>query len=147
MTASEMHFYLSDSHRKMLKFNLVGGLIFLTIAIIGVGANIAAFGNLLPIALMISVLGFLQRSWQEKPIITIANNYLKIKIAPLASTHLLKPQDIQHIETEKKYLRLVCSNNKKVKLPYTMVNPEHKTELIEQLTAFQEKAQVENEHE
>ncbi|AOF53768.1 hypothetical protein BKG91_03140 [Rodentibacter caecimuris] len=83
-----------------------------------------------------TILGILQLSIVNKPIISLMNNHIQIKSSPLSSTKYIKYDDIQSVENKKGNLIFHLKTNKKERLVLNMVQKEQQEELVKELMSI-----------
>ncbi|OOF64360.1 hypothetical protein [Rodentibacter sp. Ppn85] len=83
-----------------------------------------------------TILGIFQLSILNKPIISLMNNHIQIKSAPLSSTKYIKYDDIQSVENKKGNLIFHLKTNKKEKLVLNTVQKEQRDELVKELMSI-----------
>ncbi|OOF54693.1 hypothetical protein BKK56_08815 [Rodentibacter genomosp. 2] len=80
-----------------------------------------------------TILGILQLSIVNKPIISLMNNHIQIKSSPLSATKYIKYDEIQSVENKKGNLIFHLKTNKKERLVLNMVQKEQQEELVKEL--------------
>lgn len=90
------------------------------------------------------ILGILLINAVDKPIISLMNNHIEIKLAPLSATQYIKNSDIKSIQNQKdKKLVFHLTTNKKVSFPINLVQKDTRNELITRLISMNNKFQKE----
>ncbi|OOF79739.1 hypothetical protein BKG96_00995 [Rodentibacter caecimuris] len=83
-----------------------------------------------------TILGILQLSIVNKPIISLMNNHIQINPSPLSSTKYIKYDEIQSVENKKGNLIFHLKTNKKERLVLNMVQKEQQEELVKELMSI-----------
>ena len=136
-TLLEKHFYRTSSIKINAWLVMLSGL-FLIIFGFSMDAMFLFFG------ILNLILGILLINAVDKPIISLMNNHIEIKLAPLSATQYIKNSDIKSIENQKdKKLVFHLTTNKKVYFPINLVQKDTRNELITRLISMNNKFQKE----
>ena len=136
-TLLEKHFYRTSSIKINAWLVMLSGL-FLIIFGFSMDAMFLFFG------ILNLILGILLINAVDKPIISLMNNHIEIKLAPLSATQYIKNSDIKSIENQKdKKLVFHLTTKKKVSFPINLVQKDTRNELITRLISMNNKFQKE----
>lgn len=136
-TLLEKHFYRTSSIKINAWLVMLSGLLLIIFGF-SMDAMFLFFG------ILNLILGILLINAFDKPIISLMNNHIEIKLAPLSSTQYIKNSDIKSIENQKdKKLVFHLTTNKKVSFPINLVQKDTQNELITRLISMNNKFQEE----
>ena len=136
-TLLEKHFYRTSSIKINAWLVMLSGLLLIIFGF-SMDAMFLFFG------ILNLILGILLINAVDKPIISLMNNHIEIKLAPLSSTQYIKNSDIKSIENQKdKKLVFHLTTNKKVSFPINLVQKDTQNELITRLISMNNKFQEE----
>ncbi|AFI87046.1 hypothetical protein HYE54_05375 [Aggregatibacter actinomycetemcomitans] len=122
----EKHFYRSSSVKTNAWLILFSGLLFIFL-----GFSISSIHFFFGILNLI--LGILLVRSIDKPVISLMNSYIEIKLTPLSATKYIKYSDIKSIENQvDRKLIFHLENNQKISFPVNLVQKDSRNELIEQ---------------
>ena len=136
-TLLEKHFYRTSSIKINAWLVMLSGLLLIIFGF-SMDAMFLFFG------ILNLILGILLINAVDKPIISLMNNHIEIKLAPLSATQYIKNSDIKSIENQKdKKLVFHLTTNKKVYFPINLVQKDTQNELITRLISMNNKFQEE----
>ena len=136
-TLLEKHFYRISSIKINAWLVMLSGLLLIIFGF-SMDAMFLFFG------ILNLILGILLINAVDKPIISLMNNHIEIKLAPLSATQYIKNSDIKSIENQKdKKLVFHLTTNKKVSFPINLVQKDTRNELITRLISMNNKFQKE----
>ena len=136
-TLLEKHFHITSSIKINAWLVMLSGLLLIIFGF-SMDAMFLFFG------ILNLILGILLINAVDKPIISLMNNHIEIKLAPLSATQYIKNSDIKSIENQKdKKLVFHLTTNKKVSFPINLVQKDTQNELITRLISMNNKFQEE----
>lgn len=125
-----LEFYLPDLHRTSASFMFYTGIVGTPILLlISFAADSSALATMLGPFFLALIIGTIQRSWSKKPIILILDKHIEIKLAPAASTILVKKSDISDIQITDKHIIVQRKTRKKIKLAIKLVDAKQRSTL------------------
>ncbi len=134
--SSTEDFYASPKIVKNAKFMLYTGLIgFCIVTLLSLTFS-EDFGPVFLPMISAIIMGSFQNSWVKSPLVSVHNDYIEMKLAPLASKLLIPKNEITDIAFLPKKIVIQRQNNRKINIPLSAFEKEIQTQLKDKLNAI-----------
>lgn len=108
--------------------------IVMAVVMICVGGLTLMLGGVGGILLGVGILLLIMQFWnQGRAVVTLHDDHLEMKTAPLAARHLIRYRDISEIDEQGPKKAFLVTGGKRIHLPLAILEPHEQPELLEEL--------------